>query len=802
MKSQTDEGTDLAEPDLPEQLRLPALLADARDDKVLRQELATAGIDDVEALEYLETERERIYSAARADFDRLTAQRVELEEASAHREEIRAETTRPLLELVGVIAVAASLVTALAAVVTAIVADAPAGDWLRVIVPAVAGAVALTVGTVRIRRTRQQRLLEAGVDFRLATAGLDLATSRLRRALVESGVREVLRELVATREEHAFRTTLSVEDPQGLAEVESLELTIPTAGRERLSRLFDAMPGGSIAIAGARGAGKTTLMRWFCPTGGTVTAERLAVMVPAPVNYGSREYVLHLFGELCSLVLGEERVAWLRDPDPGRRLTTLSMRNARRLQWAGLTIAAFGWALTILGFLGIAPGEVGGLQGVSGQTTLGASAVIVGLVLLYVANMLARRQRESSSWSGPSRLDSPKPADSQFTAAWKRLQERAEEHLREIWFQQSYSTGWSGSLTGVGVTLGADASRELSRHQMSLPDVVRSLRRFVGDVPEGMRVIIGIDELDKMAVDEISQFLKEIKVIFGMRDCFYLLSISEDALSSFERRGLPLRDVFDSSFDESLYVRPFDAGETTTLLQRRLLGMPIPFIMLCHCFAGALPRDTIRVAREVVALNGERPGDRGLGEIARAIVSLDVTAKARAALVAVSRIEPGSATRQLVAWLRELQQEDVTAKAMLARYRASGRGLSEALDPAAGGAARLAYEMTAFCLFSATVLEFFSDDRQPAALRAAYEADGAVRPIDALAAARQAFGVSPETARDAILAFREDQGLEPADAPPAQAAARNGGPGGRMTEMLASVRGPWSSFASQRRERR
>ena len=58
-------------------------------------------------------------------------------------------------------------------------------------------------------------------------------------------------------------------------------------------------------------------------------------------------------------------------------------------------------------------------------------------------------------------------------------------------------------------------------------------------------VIIGIDELDKMSEEDARQFPNDIKTVFGQRDCYYLVSVSEDAMSAFERRGMRFRDVFE-----------------------------------------------------------------------------------------------------------------------------------------------------------------------------------------------------------------------------------------------------------------
>jgi hypothetical protein len=85
-----------------------------------------------------------------------------------------------------------------------------------------------------------------------------------------------------------------------------------------------------------------------------------------------------------------------------------------------------------------------------------------------------------------------------------------------------------------------------------------------------VQVRIGIDELDKIdSVHDAGRFLNEIKVLFGIPHCFFLVSLSEDAMSQFERRGLPMRDVFDSSFDDVVRVGPLDASRSVALLRER-----------------------------------------------------------------------------------------------------------------------------------------------------------------------------------------------------------------------------------------
>jgi len=79
-----------------------------------------------------------------------------------------------------------------------------------------------------------------------------------------------------------------------------------------------------------------------------------------------------------------------------------------------------------------------------------------------------------------------------------------------------------------------------------------------------------------------------------------MVSVSDDALTAFERRGLPLRNAFDSSFDEIMHVGPLSYDESGRLLYRRVIGLSEPYVALCHCLAGGLARDVIRAARQIV----------------------------------------------------------------------------------------------------------------------------------------------------------------------------------------------------------
>ena len=180
----------------------------------------------------------------------------------------------------------------------------------------------------------------------------------------------------------------------------------------------------------------------------------------------------------------------------------------------------------------------------------------------------------------------------------------AIDWLESIKFQQSLTTGWSGTLKlPVGLEAGLSSAKSIARQQLTLPEIVQGYIDYLALVRNEYQIIIGIDELDKLESDEKAQrFLNDIKSVFGIDGCFYLLSVSENAMSTFEQRGIPFRDVFDSSFDGIVYIEYMDFQTAKTLIEQRVIGMPIPFIGFCYCFSGGLARDVIRVCRNIMEI--------------------------------------------------------------------------------------------------------------------------------------------------------------------------------------------------------
>ncbi|HKF82756.1 MAG TPA: hypothetical protein VKB23_07330 [Solirubrobacterales bacterium] len=554
-----------------------------------------------------------------------------------------------------------------------------------------------------------------------------------------------LRSRLGTRTD--LGTDLRYTDFSGLAEMDDAAREVPTATKDRLIGMMKLMPGGTIALAGSRGAGKSTLMRSVCESGPTRPKQQapLHVIVDAPVKYEARDFVLHLFARLCTAVVGEDQVRRLRSDRPlGQRANPSRLLGDPQLMIGMFCITA-GLLVTF-----------GSVAGVGVSSPLGWGIILaLGGYLLAGSRYLSVRRTSSEAEA----MDSLSRDPNVHTAI---------QRLRQIWFQQSFSQGWSGGFkVPVGIEGGLSGSTELSEQQLSLPDIVDLFREFLGQVAEGREVRIGIDELDKMDDESARRFLNELKVVFRVSDCFFFLSISEEAMSHFERRGLHIRDVFDSSLDAVVQVPHLQFKVSQELLERRIVELPQPFSALLHCLSGGLPRDLIRAARDLVGLEQEMP----LTEAAARLLRDNLRAKVDAARVVCRIVELEEGPTALAAWVDRVSEANFDPADLLEVCREFDETLlgldsaGQTTEPAAHRAElrALGAQLAAFVYYAATLLEFFGKfTAREYATQAIFGGrnHGQEPLVDQLAAASQALSAGVGTGWEMLSAFRVESGLE------------------------------------------
>jgi len=588
----------------------------------------------------------------------------------------------------------------------------------------------------------------------------EIASTVRDRLLVSAGLGVLEREI---------SPSYALELPEGtaapLGEVFDPWFDTHTNAREQMEQLFSAMSGGSIGISGPRGAGKSTLINYFCRRSDRDWQPRglpvLAFATPAPARYEARDFVLHLFATLCHTVLavkgGQQRASTRTTPSSSPRIHPLLsalLPYRQMILMLGAAIITIGACLLALRATTILwpTTALNQLIDVLAQLkrTLGLNLGIfmaAGFALWFMARILnrivfniQRRHSERDSSESPD------------------LSSEARKHLEVIQFQRSFTAGWSGTLTlPIGVAATANEAQTFAERQASLPEIIDRYSAFVHRVTRDYTVIIGIDELDKLKSDEEAEkFLNDNKVLFGLEGCFYLVSISESALASFERRGLPMRDVFDSSFDEVVHVGYLDANQAIRLLRRRVAQLPLPFACLCHVLAGGLPRDLIRSCRSLYLLASQSP-ERTLHALTASLVVDDLRRKCRAIIHSAKRLDTNYTSNFLVA-VNRIQAQQPTAAFLddqATLFVSAPPMLADKASEEERRLAGLCFEFGNYLYFCATLLSYYDDRLDEVAFRRALQ-EGA---FDALAEARQSLSIDPKLAGELCAEFRQNMRL-------------------------------------------
>jgi Cdc6-like AAA superfamily ATPase len=694
---------------------LNAAATRARSRSEVRKASTEAGVDEAVLRKRLEEAVERARPSVELgvlDLERLRAELLRAEQ-EVERE---AEQPRGLRVLTAVTAIGfmifllVLLVALVALAITAVTGD---GTWIfrwlgwleAGIATAILGVLSGALGALQGRHTRRVESTDVARRRDSLHAQIDARREGIVQEVVDEQLVPELTKALNELRAPSYEMQLELQSSAGLSEPLNPRLEVPTPAKTAIERRLSTWSGGSLGVSGPRGIGKTTLLEAICRTQEeSHESPTVAVLVSAPVQYQPREFVLHLFAEFCGAVLEAYRV-------PRAAAKEVLDRNT----------------------------GVGGSRGLVGA-----------LDRVYV------RPLRRILFGGP--------VVSREHAAESLIASTAAERLQEIQFQQTYTSGWGGGLTSA-VAVKFERGQSFERTAMSYPEVVRVFRDFVQQVATKHRVVIAIDEMDKMGSrEEAKTFLNDIKGIFGIRNCFFLLSVSEEAMSAFERRGLPIRDAFDSAFDDIIAVEYLDFAASSEMLRRRVLGLPVPFLALSHCLSGGLPRELLRFARVMAEIH-EVSGERPLREVSKSLVSADLAKKTTATEIAARTLLEPHGANEVLEVTRELRPTPGSGDFDISLQRV--RKIAAALVVAGDDprATDLALELTAYAYFVVSITEFFCDELDQSRLEAAIDPDAGEDSIELLAEARQAFAVDAYEAWDLITRFRTGWRLEVVDPP-------------------------------------
>lgn len=516
----------------------------------------------------------------------------------------------------------------------------------------------------------------------------------------------------------------------GLAEVINDDNRVPTSVQQELLHLITSAPCASIGISGPRGVGKSSLLAALCASNPTISGTpAIAINTAAPVEYDGRDFLLHLFASLCRQILrteGQDNAddhahrATEQADEWRRRVAYETLPRVSRLTlFAGLAVMlvasglSYAQSYTNVRAAVIERARVeadnkslreqderdrataaakAAQQSKSPQLTLPPFTRTPPLPLPAVPNMVVDFEKALSSssllafglaafilgWVGSvakpfvlNMLVGRAPLPARYYMRRGSIVSRAANELRNIHFQRSFTTGWSGTLK---IPLGVDAAMTgavaLAERPESLPELVERFRNFVAEVAREYDnvVLIGIDELDKLKnAQQAEAFLNGVKSVFCIPHCFFMISVSEHALASFERRGLGFRDAFDSALDDIVRVDFLTLDQSRALLNRRILRLPDSFLQICHMLSGGLPRDLIRHARALLKYAGSRPhGRTSLIKAAAELTACEVEARLRAASIRIRTLKEMPLTAML-----QVALADLPARASLPTARKS-----------------------------------------------------------------------------------------------------------------------------------
>jgi hypothetical protein len=592
-------------------------------------------------------------------------------------------------------------------------------------------AVAVVLHVRRHRSWRQRYAAERAQETRLANR-VSLANNRFTRLLEESVLRPALHEGLPVRwdldhQEVAFR------DGQAITSKIDPMNVIPTPVVSRLALALARREGAAIGLAGPRGGGKSELIRYITKP----TADVVSIRLWAPSQVDHTAFLLQLLKQICVQVLGQRD----EERNTSERLETSSTDAADDDSGEAKALALSVGILLALCGLALILGDLFNYD-------LRRDKMGLGIVLVVLAMLIAGfGTRIASEWL-------PYPDD--LEPAEARLLSLAKLMLRRAEFTETYSMNaeLATRLAPINAKLG------LSRSQQSRPlsdvETVYKIQTLVHAIREqGQEVLVGIDELDKIGTDEEAMaFLNSIKILFPIEGCSFIVSVSENAWVRFAQRGLPFRDVFDSSFDDIFYVGRLDIKSSRDLLRARDKRITDLQCLFCHVMSGGLPRDLLRVARRIGQAAVE-VSDNDFFSVTRIIFTDDVTDKARAALNRIAQVTPASHratyTAQLFASQDAWKNHDTDT--LLSTY---SRPSAVPYTEWQGLAHLITTEFQVYLQYLLTVAETFRRDGPIRFLEGQPNSGPDIRlACDALAEAATLIGLDVNHARRAVVAARK-----------------------------------------------
>ncbi|MFE9000584.1 hypothetical protein ACFYOY_00305 [Streptomyces sp. NPDC007875] len=367
---------------------------------------------------------------------------------------------------------------------------------------------------------------------------------------------------------------------------------------------------------------------------------------------------------------------------------------------------------------------------------------------------------------------SPRPEEPELVT-------QCRNHLYRLQTIQQSTHGLTTGGAAQILSLGTNHTTSVSTVPPNYPELVEEfrdlLKRIAAEkVGRGKTVVIAIDEVDRLGTDsQALAFLREIKAILGVPLVHYLISVAEDVGAAFVRRGLPHRDVTDSSLDDIIHVQPSTLKESSAILVKRSQRLKDPHVMLAHALSGGILRDLLRYGLQLRETQ-DKTQSYELTHISRHLILEELAETFAGFRTLLSKQHWTHDTSDILASFRTLcgylrdpcpctQAEVLHTLKQFAFHSHGPRPDTPAADGEPNTAARqeltsdareLIDEASAYAYFSLTLLDIFSTEGLERRTQLAAE-QGPDGDPERLADARQELGISPYSARLMIDTIRK-----------------------------------------------
>jgi hypothetical protein len=509
-----------------------------------------------------------------------------------------------------------------------------------------------------------------------------------------------------------------------------------TAESERLNHLLDRSGGGLIGIAGGPGTGKSWMLLQAVTHARDWDSRSIALALSVRNDVEPFDFLLDLLAAVASFVAGSRprspRGHWNRAlvPGPGSpRLASLAfvwpvvLATGIALIWTSIsdikveTTMALGVTCSVLGVV--------------------VGAAVHGVALLdFVRYRIARRRRGIT-----------------------KLRRQAIDLLHQVAIEKSYeltsyTTGSSVAFKAFGVEAGLTGGATYMQRKRTLAELASTYMSFLSAVSEEAPVYVAIDDLD--AADQVSQLhgiLGALAQVASVPRCHYVIALPDTGIPDYTPD-----DKAGGRFLAIIRLKPLALGDAQQLLAGRGGVASLPLAALCHCLAGGVPRDLLRISA-LIGTPQSGSTDSDLPLTALRLVRLEASRATEGVIFKLRGLGTPEARRWL-SWSLALNLGSASANDLIAhchRMDAVAQDTADATIAADYTAQAVVARLGAEYYRFATLLQVFGPGSDPAMSH--LDPDDA-RLIETLTSARGLASVDPAITWTRISEARRVAGLD------------------------------------------